>query len=289
MAAPALVQAGTGQVWQSGAAVAMTLSGATVGNIVIVHIMQDGIGIGGLSLSSISGLAALDGTASSTTAITPIGNVGASPVYAARNIQRIGRATDASVSVSMSQADGNDLYARLYEFSGVASGSTLSDVIENGTAGNHEEETDTSATINDVAVVTLGSDRLALNFIGVNDDNQASFDTVAFTGMTGGTWVSGGSYGSSTGTDGSIGLQYATMASAGTIDGGTLTMASDPWGVVGFALIGTTSDTPVPRHPAINHQNPGLLMENVKRNWNRLRSGLLLPDREIWTPPVVTA
>lgn len=273
-------------MWQSGAAINCALAGATVGNVIVLHCLTDAAGEG-FSNTIVSGAEALDTGTTNLTVVATTQAVG-NPTAATQGI-RIGRATTTTPTIAVAGTATGDCYYRLYEFSGVASGTTLSDVLENSSAGATSNGTPgTSATISDTAVVTLGSDRLALNFIGVNDDNQADFDTEAFTGMTGGTWVSGGSYGTATGTDGAIGLQYATMASAGTIDGGTLTMvASDSWGVIGFALIPEV--TYVPRHPAINHQNPGLLMENVKRNWNRLRSGLVVPDREIWTPPVVTA
>jgi hypothetical protein len=56
--------------------------------------------------------------------------------------------------------------------------------------------------------------------------------------MSGGTWVEAvAEYATATGTDGCIQLQTADMASAGTINGGTYTMlASDGWGVIGFAI-----------------------------------------------------
>jgi hypothetical protein len=246
MALPVFVEAGTGQLWQSGGAVAMTIT-ADVGNVIIIHVLEDGTGAGP-SFSSITNLAALDGTASSFTGIATE-NVGTGPE--ARNTVQIARATGTAVSISMTQTSGNDLYGRLYEFSGVNTGATLADVIENASAGAFVNGVGLSTTIADTGVTTLGADRLAINLIAVNDDNQASFDTEAFTGQTGGTWVSGGSYGSATGTDGAIGLQIADMSSAGTINGGTLTMASDPWGVIGFALLPLR----VPRSPGVDSGN----------------------------------
>jgi hypothetical protein len=97
----------------------------------------------------------------------------------------------------------------------------------------------TSATINDAAVATLGPDRLALNFVGINDDNAVA----AFTGMIGGTWAEAtAEYADAGGTDACIQLQTAAMAAAGVIDGGSTSNvdATDGWGSIGFALIGTT-------------------------------------------------
>jgi hypothetical protein len=115
----------------------------------------------------------------------------------------------------------------------------------------------TQTVINDAAVVTNDVDRLAINLVGVNDDNAL----VAFAGMTGGTWVSRATYVEGGGTDAALQLQTAAMATAGTVDGGSQTMAlSDSWAVCGFALIGTTvAEVFVPRNPAINHSNPALL------------------------------
>lgn len=61
-----------------------------------------------------------------------------------------------------------------------------------------------SNTASDAPVIAIGPDRLALNFVGVNDDNAIS----TFTGETGGDWVFAVSpYADSGGTDGAIGLQ----------------------------------------------------------------------------------
>jgi hypothetical protein len=256
VAAPTLVQAGTGNLYQSGAATAVSLAGAVTGNLVVLHFVMDG-NTSSFSTSSVSNIAALDGTANSIT--SGPGGDGSAPVGAASEARLglfIGRATGSTPSVSMSST-GDDLYFRLYEFTNVNTGSTLASIIENSTAGNFSLGRASSATIADVDVTTIGPDRLAVNFIGVDDDDQASFDTEAFTGQTGGTWVSGGSYGSATGTDGAIGLQYAAMAAAGTIGGGTLTIPLDNWGVIGFALIGTTAPRATFASPT-NFQDPGL-------------------------------
>lgn len=237
MAAPAFVQAGAGIVVQTGNA-DMTLASAVAGNIVILQALEDGTtGLGPDLTFTFTNVEALDGTDSSMTGITahisPQGTVG-SPIAALQYV-RIGRVmANGTVTVNMATS-ANDGYARLYEFSGVHTGSALADVIENGTAGSHVNGAGTSATIADSGVTTLGADRLAINLVAVNDDNALD----AFTGMTGGTWAEAtAEYLTATGTDGAIGLQTATIASAGTIDGGTDSMGiSDAWGVVGFALI----------------------------------------------------
>jgi hypothetical protein len=168
----------------------------------------------------------------------------------------------------------------MYEFQDVSTGTTLADVIEQNGTTTPSTSAGTSEIISDADVTTTGPDRLALNFVAVNDDNPVD----AFAGMSGGTWAETvAEFEVATGTDGGIQLQSATMASAGTIGGGTYTMAaSDGWGVVGFALIGTTLDTPVPRHGFTNFQDPGVLCKahQALRRWRHGASGILVPDVE---------
>lgn len=236
MAAPAFVQAGAGALWQSGGAVSVSMSGVTVGNFVIAQALVDGADDAvtvNVSSSSIDDLASTGGGLTSVTAGPGDASVG-SPAAGGQHIY-VGRALTTTSTILISSA-GADVYARLYEFSGVNAGTTLADVIENSTAGAYAKAAGSSATVADVGVTTLGADRLALNFIAVNDDNQA--ELTSMTGETGGDWTYPvAAYGSATGTDGAIGLVTATMAAAGTIDGGTDTITSDGWGVVGFALI----------------------------------------------------
>lgn len=230
MAIPAFVQAGAGITITGASGTAQITSGVTVGNVILLQILVDSGGTNP-TLTTVTGIADIAGTPSAMTTGTAsaVGN----PI-AGEQRPYFGRATATSVSVLITAGDTLDLYARLYEFSGVASGTALTDIIENGVAADGMAlGAATSTTIADVAVTTNGADRLAVNMIAVNDDNALA----AFSGQTGGTWVEPvAEYLDSTGTDGCIGIQTANMASAGTIDGGTITMASDGWGVIGFAL-----------------------------------------------------
>ena len=115
---------------------------------------------------------------------------------------------------------------RMYAFRNVA----LSSFTEGGGFG-----TGTVAAISAQAVTTTGVKRLAVSFVFVNDDNAVG----SFTGETGGDWTEAvAEYTTVSGADGCIQLQNATMASAGTISGGSYAMAAaDPWGVRAFALI----------------------------------------------------
>jgi hypothetical protein len=116
--------------------------------------------------------------------------------------------------------------ARMYAFRYVS----LSSFTEGGSFYS-----ETGPTILACSVTTTGSGRLAVSFVFVNDNNNVHH----FTGETGGNWMEAVSEFQYDGnTDGTLQLQIATMASAGTISGGSYTMSySDPWGVRAFALI----------------------------------------------------
>jgi hypothetical protein len=231
--------------------------------VFILHVFQDGATADAVTLDAAGGTQSgpLDGT-TSPNAYDYIGrfSVGATP--SAYHYLWMGRIYAAD-TFHGGNSTSEDLYFRVYTFTNVKTvalgGVSLATVIENASAGGTATATGDSATASDAGVTTLGSDRLALNFVSVNDDNAIS----AFTGETGGNWVlATAAYADSGGTDGAIALQSATLTTAGTIDGGTGSIVDiDAWGTVGFALIGTTVDvvTYVPRNPAINHQNPALV------------------------------
>jgi hypothetical protein len=124
--------------------------------------------------------------------------------------------------------------ARMYAFRNVATTSFT----EGGGFG-----TWTDSSIEAQSVTTTGFGRLAVSFVFVNNDN----DVGSFTGETGGNWTEAVTEfieNPSGSNDGCIQLQTATMASFGTISGGSYTMDdADPWGVRAFALIpGAASD-----------------------------------------------
>ena len=242
MAAPAFGAASGGQVIATGGAI-VDVAGGSLGDLVLLHIMQDGTGAGPTLSAGAAGdeLENLAGTDATLTVVgggaLPVG----SPTVANQYIWVGRKATSSGFGNITVTTSGDDLYVNLYRFTGVNAGTTLSDVIENSTAGTAVNEVGNTAAVTDTGVTTLGVDRLALNLVGVNDDNALA----AFTGMTGGTWAESADFASATGTDGAVQLQTATIASAGTINGGSQTMAlADPWGVVGFALIPVGAATP---------------------------------------------
>lgn len=94
-------------------------------------------------------------------------------------------------------------------------------------------------TITHPPVTTLGVNRLVLAFVAINDDQaQASF-----TSETGGDLTEFTTpHTSSVGDDGGISLQTATMAAAGTITGGSFTIAATRRFIVrAFGLVGSSA------------------------------------------------
>lgn len=189
----------------------------TAGNpsqFIIVQILQDGATSGALTSVTFANVHNLAGAANS------MDYLGAFPVgssTAAYQHLWIGRrASSGATSISGSNSTSEDLYCRSYTFVNVSAGTTLAEVIENVTAGSTVNSAGTSDTAADASVTTLGPDRLALNFVAVNDDNAIA----EFAGQTGGAWVFGPYYAESTGTDGAVCFQYAYPFAEGAFAAG---------------------------------------------------------------------
>ena len=118
--------------------------------------------------------------------------------------------------------------ARMYDFRNVA----LSSFTENN---NNFGFSPGSTTISAQQVTTSGTGRLAVSFVFDTYNNALP----AFSGETGGNWAEAvGEYTTNSGSRGGVQLQTVTMASAGTISGGSMSIiTSASWGVRGFALI----------------------------------------------------
>lgn len=237
MAAPTYVTASAGTIDISGAWTATGPAPGAAGRIVILQVVQDGTSDGSVTFTSATNIENLAGTDNQWTAI---GEFSVGSTDQARQYLWIGRSLSTSApTFTGGNVSGEDIYYRMYVFDGVSTGTTLADVIENGSAGTALNGTGTSTSVADTGVTTLGSDRLALNFIAVNDDPQGA-ELTAMTGETGGDWTYPvAAYGDAAGTDATIALVTATIASAGTIDGGSDAITSGAWGVVGFALLPT--------------------------------------------------
>jgi hypothetical protein len=233
VAAPSFVAAGAGNVATTGTAVPDTIASTPLaGQVVLVHGVLDGT-TGAPALGTITNVSSLSGSASSLTLATPSGgeDVGAA---AAKHFFWLGRVTaNGTVTVNIGTT-GNAFFFRVYTFSGVASGTTVAAIIENGGSA-YVNATAATAAVTDTGVTTNGADRLAVQLVAVNDDNALA----SFTGETGGDWTEAvAEFASATSSDGCVQLQTATIASAGTINGGSQTMAAaDAWGVIGFAFL----------------------------------------------------
>ena len=227
----------------------------------IVHILQDGLSTAAVSSvvgTNIENLAGTDNvwtpiaTGSVNNTFIAVGNPDA-----ALHFLHIGRCLSTSApTISGANSTSEDLYILSHEFSGVNTGTSLSDVIENGSAGTMASGDGTSTTVSDTDVTTLGAERLALNFVGIADDASG---LASFTGETGGDWTlpANALFESASGTDGTVAMMIAEIASAGTIGGGSDTIVNLPWGVIGFALI-PQAVVYQPRHGFVNHSNPGI-------------------------------
>lgn len=236
MAAPTFVTASTGSTDATGAWAHTSAVPSAVGNVYIVQVLIDGVAGGTVSIDSVTNAENLAGTDNVLLEFPDLYAVG-SPQAGNQKLW-IGRSTSTSAMViTGSNTSGDDLYIRAYEFTNVSTGTTLATVIEETTAGTVTNGAATSATCADTSVTTLGVDRLACNFGAITDDASG---IALFAGATGGTWAHFQSYETAGGTDGTVFFEDAAMATAGTINGGSDTITSLPWGVVGFALIGTT-------------------------------------------------
>lgn len=225
MAAPSFVQASAG--WTiTGTSGAGSLSGAVVGNFLLLQVLVDTSAAFPI-IGSGSGFEKVDGTDNDMDLIAGI-QVGATDLGAMRTW--VGRVTNSSVSITVdTNGSTNDMFCRLYEFSGVSSDNVIANVVENTASQNQA----TSSTITDADVTATVAETLAINCVGVVDNQALS----AFTGATGGTWSEPVAEYVGSGTVGVIQLQIAALGSPGTINGGSLTMGgSAAWGIQGMTF-----------------------------------------------------
>jgi hypothetical protein len=244
MAAPTLSGTGTGATDAGGAWSYTTSAGAAAGRLFIVGILQDGISPGVVAVTGATNIENLAGTDNQwTTLFLDQAGSGGAQLTA-----YIGRALSGTApTISGTNSTSLDLYICDWSFNDVSTGTTLATVIENVTAGSIVYTSPAGGTINDADVTTLGVDRLAINIVGLDDDASGISE---YTGESGGNWSVFTGFESASGTDGSIYLCTAAMATAGTISGGTETTTPTGGKVAGFALIGTTvAAADVPHEP----------------------------------------
>lgn len=236
MTIPTFSKAGTGAT-DAGGAWSYTCHTPTAAEyFFIVAVVIDGTG----SIVTVTSITNAEDLAGTDNVLTYVGDWNLGSPTAAHLRLWAGRSLSTSVPVITGANSGtDDVYVISYEFANVKTlalgGTSWATVAEGGTFNIFG----TSNTASDSDVTTAGKDRLAVNVLGINDDNPFA----GFTGQTGGTWTTRSSYAESTGTDGAIYLIDAPMAAIGTIGGGTGSITdSDAWGTAGFALIGTTSE-----------------------------------------------
>ena len=252
MTAPTFVAASTGATDATGAWVATCHAPGAAGRLIILQVLQDGSGAAP-TFTSATNIEDLTGT---DNAWTVLGTAVVGTSSEAKHHLWVGRSLSTSApTFTGGNSSGDDLYFRCYEFQDVNTGTTLSDILENTTAGTISTDNATNATMTPRNVGTTASDRLAINFCAVNDDVTIAL----ITGMSGGTWVEVAEYSDSGGTDGAIQLQYAAMPTAGTLSGGSAALSlSAAWGVIDFALIGTT--VAAAKSLVIPHRHRGLIV-----------------------------
>lgn len=206
----------------------------TGGNVIILHVFMDGAGTFPTT-SATSNISSLGGVASTMDFISGYVVGGASEAAHRLFIGRVTADGTCSTTIGDSTAD---MFCRMYEFSGCGTGPFLSDVLESTGSQNQG----TSTTVSDADPTTLGADRLALQFVSVG----SNVTLADFTGETGGDWTEAvAEHSDATGTAGAIQLQTASVPNQGTIGGGSQTIgSSQPWGVIGAALLPFSQPVP---------------------------------------------
>ena len=235
MPVPIPVQAGTGLALTTGTGT-VSVTGALAGNLLLLDIVERGLTGDFSGPSNGVNINRLDGSSGFLTGYISNHGIG-SPSTSQRFVYAGRAAANGTCSVDLTVgASGNDLFARIYEISGASTGTTTGTVFEASAV-----EANTTTTIVDSSVTTLGADRLAVQFVAL-ESNQALGD---FTGETGGDWTEAfAEFASSTGVTATLQIQTANMTAAGTIDGGTISITSAGWGVSGFAIIGAPASAP---------------------------------------------
>lgn len=235
MALPQYVGAGTGVAITTGTST-VSKTTCTAGNLIIVHYLCRGAtdDVSRSNVVNITNLATTPANSLNPIAVNrDVGGGGASKhgFYAGRVTANGTCSADFTVGGS-----GNDIFVRMYEFSGEVQGNTDDGIgLFDNEGAQVQSDAGTGTSLPDRAVTTAGPDRLCVSLVAVAA-NQA---LGSFTGETGGDWteIADGEFASATGATGTIQVQTAALASAGTIDGGSMTITSGDWGVISFGII----------------------------------------------------
>lgn len=222
------VGAGTG-VTVTGTSGTLSKTGCSAGSLIIVQFVINGTGQSA-TFSVITNIEDIAGTDNAMT-IPPGGpyDIGGVPQTGVQQIA-YGRAMAGGTCSIDFTITSNDLVARMYEFSGVSTDTTVANIIDNTAAGTGMRQrvgNSTTPGTSDPAVTTSGTDRLAVAFVGIT----GNVATASMTGESGADWVE-----AVTGyadTPGTAQIQIASMPAAGSITGtGSQTIGSSQgWAV----------------------------------------------------------
>lgn len=128
MAIPAFVTASTGTTDATGAWTHTSTAPGEAGRILLVHLLQDGTN----AAPTITSVTNAEDLAGADNVLTYVGAFPVGDPAAAYQHLWIGRSLSTSAMViTGANAGGDDVYVRVYEFSGVSTGTTLTTVMEN--------------------------------------------------------------------------------------------------------------------------------------------------------------
>lgn len=212
MAVPVFAGAGSGAAVLTGTGT-VSKTGCIAGNLLLIQFFVRGTTEDWSAFSNVVNIEGIDGTDNATTGVV----AAQYGVFIGRVMANGTCSGDATVGAS-----GEDIFMRMYEFSGASAGASVASVLENG-VGITDTSSAISTDVGDAPLTTNGGDRLGLNFVYLNN-NQA---IGSFTGETGGDWTEAvAEYQEATGATATLQLQTTAMPSAGSIDGGAVTIGT---------------------------------------------------------------
>lgn len=235
MPAPAFVGAGAGTFATTGSGTVSKTS-CSAGNLLLIHFVVAGTTIDWSAFSNITNISNLAGTPGAINGVVNGRQIGSTPTY--ENALFIARVTaNGTCSADFTVgASGEDIFCRMFEFSGAHTGTTVASVLEEG-ADTNDGSFGTGTTISTVNdMTTNGADRLGLQFVGV----AGNVSIGDFTGESGGIdFVEAvAEYAEASGATCTLQLQTATITNPTTgINTGTTTIASEDWGVIYTSII----------------------------------------------------
>lgn len=236
MPLPSFVGAGSGAAVTTGV-LSLSKTSCTAGNIIVLQALKV-VSAGSISIDAASNVETLDGTDGDLTGLPtgPIFGVGSGGTSGDQLIMMGRVIADGTVSIDLSSTSGTDgMLGRIYEYEDTPTGTTMAEILDNTTGSSEVRQTvNTTASILDSGITTTGYNSLGFQFVAVVAD-QALAD---FSGETGGNWAKPVSEFTSSSPAGAICIQTAGVPTAGSVDGGTITITSNPWASVGTAMAG---------------------------------------------------